>query len=102
MREPGTLEGGDVLRIGHALYVGMSGRTNADGIAQLATALAPFGYSVQALPMQGCLHLKSAVTCIAPDTILVNPRWVDPALFGARNVLEVARAASPSAPIPSA
>jgi dimethylargininase len=88
--DPGTLEGGDVLRIGRALYVGMSARTNADGIAQLAAALAPFGYSVQGVAMHGCLHLKSAVTCIAPDTVLVNPQWVDPALFGVRNVIEVA------------
>jgi dimethylargininase len=90
VREPGTLEGGDVLRIGRALYVGMSARSNADGIAQLAAALAPFSYSVQGVPMQGCLHLKSAVTCIAPDTILVNPQWVDPGIFGVRNVIEVA------------
>lgn len=90
VREPGTLEGGDVLRIGRALYVGVSRRTNADGVAQLASALAPFAYSVQAVSMQGCLHLKSAVTFIAPDTVLVNPQWVDPALFGARNVVHVA------------
>jgi dimethylargininase len=90
VREPGTLEGGDVLRIGRALYVGMSARSNPDGIAQLAAALAAFSYSVQGVPMQGCLHLKSAVTCIAPDTVLVNPQWVDPALFGLRNVIEVA------------
>jgi len=92
VRGPGTLEGGDVMRIGRALYVGMSARSNADGIAQLAAALAPFSYSVQGVPLRGCLHLKSAVTCIAPDTILVNPEWVDPALFGLRNVIEVAAA----------
>ena len=90
VREPGTLEGGDVLRVGRALYVGLSARSNADGVAQLAAALAPFDYSVQGVPMQGCLHLKSAVTWIAPDTILVNPQWVDPALFGAHNIVEVA------------
>jgi dimethylargininase len=90
VREPGTLEGGDVLRIGRALYVGMSARSDADGIAQLAAALGPFGYSVQGVAMQGCLHLKSAVTCIAPDTILVNPQWVEPSLFGVRGVIEVA------------
>src|SRR5579871_785329 len=89
---PGTLEGGDVLRIGRALYVGMSGRTNAEGIAQLKSALAPFGYSVEGVAMTGCLHLKSAVTFIAPDTILVNPAWVDPALFGARRRVSVAEA----------
>jgi dimethylargininase len=90
VREPGTLEGGDVLRIGHALYVGNSARTNAEGIAQLATALEPWGYSVQGVALQGCLHLKSAVTFIDPETILVNPQWVDPSAFGVRRVVQVA------------
>jgi dimethylargininase len=87
---PGTLEGGDVLQIGRNFYVGASARSNADGLAQLATALGPLGYRVAAVPMRGCLHLKSAVTCIAADTILVNPQWIDAAQLGARRVLEVA------------
>ena len=90
VREPGTLEGGDVLRIGRALYVGASARTNSEGVAQLAAALAPLGYSVTAVPVRGCLHLKSAVTFIPPDTVLVNPDWVDATLFGAARVIEVA------------
>lgn len=86
---PATLEGGDVLRIGHTLYVGSSARTNAAGVAQLAAALAPFGYRVCAVVMQGCLHLKSAATFIAPDTLLVNPQWTDPGAFAAARVLAV-------------
>jgi dimethylargininase len=92
VRAPGTLEGGDVLRIGRRLYVGVSGRTNAAGIEQLAAALAPLGYTVHGVPMQGCLHLKSAATFIPPDTLLVNPEWVDPALFAVRHVVHVAEA----------
>jgi len=78
---PGTLEGGDILRLGRTIYVGRSGRSNAEGIRQLRDRAAPFGYRVDAVPMHGCLHLKSAVTDIAPDRLLVNPRWVDPAVF---------------------
>ena len=78
---PGTLEGGDVLLIGKRLYVGSSGRTNAAGVAQLAGLLAPFGYEVNAVAMQGCLHLKSACTFVPPDVLLVNPAWVDPRSF---------------------
>lgn len=74
---PATLDGGDVLRIGRTVCVGESGRTNRAGIDQLAAALAPHGYTVHALPVGGCLHLKSAVTLVAPDTVLCNPRWVD-------------------------
>lgn len=78
---PGTLDGGDVLRAGHRVYVGESTRSNAEGRAQLRQALAPFGYSVEAVAMTGCLHLKSAVTAVSDGLLLVNPAWVDPARF---------------------
>jgi dimethylargininase len=87
---PGCLEGGDVVRIGRNLYVGASGRSNAAGIEQLAQALAPFGYRVQGVAMRDCLHLKSACTFIAPDILVVNPAWVDPRVFDARTLVEVA------------
>ena len=86
---PGTLEGGDVVRIGRNLYVGASGRSNTAGIEQLRAALAPFGYRVASVAMRDCLHLKSAVTFIAPDILLVNRAWVDPRAFDARTVVEV-------------
>jgi dimethylargininase len=89
VQAPATLEGGDVLRIGRRLYVGASARSNAEGVAQLAAALAPFGYEVRAVTMRDCLHLKSAATFIPPDTLLVNPAWVDPAEFRTAHVIEV-------------
>ena len=88
---PGTLEGGDVVHIDRNLYVGASARSNAAGIEQLRNALAPFGYRVQGVAMRDCLHLKSAVTFIPPDILLVNPAWVDPKAFDARTVVEVDR-----------
>ncbi|MEP7326898.1 MAG: dimethylargininase [Gemmatimonadota bacterium] len=81
IEEPGTLDGGDVLRIKRTLYVGRSGRTNDDGIAQLERFAAPFGYAVKPVETTGCLHLKTAVTEVGEGTLLLNPRWVDPALF---------------------
>ena len=59
---PGTLDGGDVLRVGRTLYVGESARSNAAGIMQLRELLAGHGYAVHGVPTQACLHLKSAVT----------------------------------------
>ncbi len=87
--EPATLEGGDVLRIGRRLYVGRSLRSNREGVAQLAAALAPEGYSVGAVALRDCLHLKSAVTWIAPQAVLLNPAWVDRDAFGDVEVIEV-------------
>ena len=87
--EPGTLDGGDVLRLGRRVLVGVTTRTSADGIAQLRHLLAPHGYAVEAVPVTGCLHLKSAITQVAPDTVLLNPAWVDPAVFADVHTIEV-------------
>jgi dimethylargininase len=70
-----------VLQIGQRVYVGLSGRTNADGARQLAELLAPHGYRVTGIDVRGCLHLKSAVTAVADDAVLVNPQWVDVSHF---------------------
>lgn len=86
---PGTLDGGDVLVVDRRVFVGASSRSNAAGVEQLALALAPFGYQVKAVAVEGCLHLKSAVTVVAPDTVLVNRRWIDPRLLDDQEVIEI-------------
>jgi dimethylargininase len=86
---PGTLDGGDVLPLGRTVYVGLSGRTNRAGADQLRTILAPFGYAAQPVGVAGCLHLKSAASQVAERTLLLNPRWVAPAVFGGWEVVEV-------------
>ena len=78
---PGTLDGGDVLRLDRTFYVGASARSSAEGIAQLGRLLAPFDYRVVAVPLRGCLHLKSAVTQVTPGQVLLNPDWVDARCF---------------------
>ena len=72
---PGLLEGGDVLRVGKRIFVGLTRRTNAEGIRQLAVILSRFGYDLTAVPASGCLHLKSAVTYLGRNTLLVNRAW---------------------------
>ncbi|MBP6534824.1 MAG: dimethylargininase [Arenimonas sp.] len=79
--EPGTLDGGDVLRIGKRVFVGLSQRSNQAAINQLTDILKPYGYSVTAVPMHDCLHLKSSVTALSDDTVLINPDWVDVGYF---------------------
>jgi dimethylargininase len=79
---PGTLDGGDVLKIGDTVYVGLGGRTNDAGIAQLATALAPLGATVVPVPVSKVLHLKSAVTALPDGTVIGWPPAVDdPSVF---------------------
>jgi dimethylargininase len=70
IEEPGTLEGGDVLVVGTTVYVGRSGRTNADGVRQLRAIAGPLGYTVIAVPVSATLHLKSAVTALPDGTVV--------------------------------
>ncbi|RPJ49876.1 MAG: dimethylargininase [Chloroflexi bacterium] len=86
---PGTVDGGDILRIGKKVYVGSSSRSNSSGIAQMAAALAPFGYQVLPVPVHGCLHLKSAVTQVGEETLLINREWVDLDHFAGCRWIEV-------------
>jgi dimethylargininase len=88
---PGTLEGGDILRIGRKLFVGVTKRSNPEGIRQLTAILAPHHYEVIAVPVSGCLHLKSAVTYIGRKqasgsratfaTLLANRAWFNTEAF---------------------
>jgi dimethylargininase len=74
---PATLEGGDVLRIGRTLLVGLSSRTNAAGANALETLVRPHGYVVVRVQVSGCLHLKTAVTALDDERLLINPAWLD-------------------------
>jgi dimethylargininase len=79
---PGTLDGGDVLKTGDKVYVGRSGRTNAEGIAQLRAIVSPLGYRVIPVPVTKTLHLKSQVTALPDGTVLGHPQAVDaPEMF---------------------
>jgi len=86
---PGTVDGGDVLRVGRTFFVGDSARSNRDGIAQLGEALAPYDYRVVPVVTRDCLHLKTAATVAAPGIIVLNPAWVDRSLFGNLTLIEV-------------
>ena len=77
LREPATLDGGDVMRVGRTLFVGLSRRTNREAIAQLSAILQPHGYQVNPVEVTGCLHLKSACSYIGGNAVLVNRSWLD-------------------------
>ena len=77
IRHPATLDGGDVLRVGRNIYVGITPRTNNLGAESLASALRPLGYNISPVTVKDCLHFKSACTAIDNQTLLVNPDWID-------------------------
>ena len=87
---PATLEGGDVLRVGRTLFVGRSARTNEAGVARLAAVAEPLGYRVVGVAVTGCLHLKSAVTALDDQRLLINRAWLDTAPFRSLELVDVA------------
>jgi dimethylargininase len=86
---PGTLDGGDVLRSDRTVFVGRSTRTNDAGIEQLRAFAEPLGYTVKPVDVTGCLHLKSAVTAVGDDTVLINRAWIDAAPFARFDCIDV-------------
>ncbi len=86
---PARLDGGDILRVGKHLYVGLSTRSDPNAIEQIQDFLQPYGYETHAVTVTGCLHLKSAVTQVKEDTLLLNPQWVDRGDFDGVKFIEV-------------
>jgi dimethylargininase len=82
----GRLDGGDVLRVGRSLFVGLSSRSDSAGAAELQRLAAPLGYMVVPLALEACLHLKTAasfagVNDAGTPTLLLNPEWIAPEPF---------------------
>jgi len=60
-------------------------------VEQLRCLVEPFGYRVERIPVSGCLHLKSAVTQVAENTLLLNPEWLASDWFEAMEIIFVTR-----------
>ena len=89
LKEPATLDGGDVLRIDRTIFVGLSRRTNAEAIRQLRQLLAGYDYDVRALEVKGCLHLKSACSYVSNNTVLIHRPWIDANVLQKFELLDV-------------
>ncbi|MEW6131083.1 MAG: arginine deiminase-related protein [Acidobacteriota bacterium] len=89
IKSPATLDGGDVLTIDKQIFIGRSSRTDTLAIEQARTILAPFGYDVRSVEVKHCLHLKSAVSRLAKNTLLINASFVDRAAFAGFDFIEV-------------
>ena len=86
---PATIDGGDVLVLGKNIYVGLSTRSNSAAIEQLQHLLDHYGYKVIGTEMTDCLHLKTAVTRVDDNTLLINKNWVSPDYFSGYDLIEV-------------
>lgn len=69
---PGTMEGGDVMRVGDHFYVGQSDRTNAEGARQFNDIVTKFGYTSSTVPVVEGLHLKDFAIYLENNNMLVS------------------------------
>jgi dimethylargininase len=86
---PATLEAGDVLRIGGDLFIGITRRTNPEGIEFVRKQVSPHGYKVHGIAVPGALHLKSVCTAVNERTILADPSRIDIEPFAGYELIEV-------------
>jgi dimethylargininase len=86
---PATVDGGDVVRRGRDIFVGLSQRSNRAGLASLTAILSPFGYTVSGVPVLRCLHLKSACSALPDGRFLVNADLIDVSTLGRRDLIPV-------------
>ncbi len=86
---PGTLDGGDVMRINKCYYIGLSSRTNKEGASQLAKILGSYGFTSQVVEMKESLHLKSGVNYILDNRLLSIDEFRDNPLFQKFEIIQV-------------
>jgi dimethylargininase len=81
IRSPGTLEGGDILQIDDSFYIGLSERTNQAGADQFIEIVKKYGYKGFNVRLRDLLHLKTGISYLGENTILVTPELAKDALF---------------------
>ena len=96
LEDPATLDGGDVLVVGRTVFIGLSARTNEEGAGQLARLLEPYGYRPRTVRVSAGLHLKSSVTSLGGETLLVSERFADQPELRAFRRIVVAAADEPA------
>jgi dimethylargininase len=89
IQTPARVDGGDILRLGRRLFIGVGQRTNSEAVKQIRSLLAPLGYTVEPVRATGCLHLKSAATEVGAGTLLMNPKWIEPDALADVKCIEV-------------
>lgn len=89
IEKPGTLDGGDVLRVEDHYFIGISKRTNKIGASQLKKFLMKYGYSCSLVKLKEVLHLKSGVAYIGDKNMVVSGEFIGGDLFQEYNIIKV-------------
>ena len=77
IQPPGTVDGGDVMMVGSYFYIGLSKRTNADGAELLLSILNRYGMTGSTVPLKSFLHLKSGVSYIENNNLVITGEFIN-------------------------
>lgn len=89
IQEPGKLDGGDVMMVGDHFYVGLSARTNEEGIRQFGEILGKYGMTCSEVKLEEVLHLKTGVNYLENNNMLVSGEFVEKADFAKYNKVQI-------------
>lgn len=89
IKNPGTLEGGDVLKVDNQYYIGLSKRTNKEGAKQLTEIVKRYGFSCLTLQLVNFLHLKTGIAYIGDNNLIVSRELIDNPMFKDFNIIKV-------------
>lgn len=89
IKEPGTIEPGDIMMVGDHYYIGLSDRTNKEGADQMITILEKYGLSGETVEMKEMLHLKTGVNYLEHNNLLVAGEFKDDPRFDKFNKIEI-------------
>lgn len=89
IKEPGTLEAGDVMMVGSHFYIGLSERTNLNGASQLINILAKYDLTGSTVALKDVLHLKTGISYLENNNMLVTDSFVNKTEFREYNLIKV-------------
>jgi len=87
--DPGTLEGGDIMKVENHFYIGLSNRTNENGASQLIKILEKYGYTGSTVKLNEFLHLKSGINYIGNDIFVATGEFIKHKAFEGKKILKV-------------
>ena len=86
---PGTIEGGDIMMVGDHYYIGLSERTNLEGAKQLIQILTKYGMSGSTISLKKVLHLKTGLSYLEENNLVVCGEFVNDSSLGRYNPIEI-------------
>ena len=89
IKDPGTVEAGDIMMVGSHFYIGISARTNQAGAQQMISLLEKYGLSGSVIKLEEVLHLKTGLSYLERNNLVAAGEFLEKEEFKNFNLLEI-------------